>query len=181
MTVLKGVRVLDLGGIGPDPFATMMLADMGAEVIRLDPSAVAGQPMNPVLDRGKSSVTADFKSEAGIELARSLAAKSDIVIEGFRPGAAERLGLGRTISTRSIRHSSTAASPAMAKTGRRRRGPATTWAISPQRDCSTSSLAPKDRHSSPRTSSTTSAVATCSSSSASSASSPAPAPPASTL
>ncbi|MGO1910082.1 MAG: CoA transferase, partial [Brevibacterium linens] len=72
MTVLKGVRVLDLGGIGPDPFATMMLADMGAEVIRLDPSAVAGQPMNPVLDRGKSSVTADFKSEAGIELARSL-------------------------------------------------------------------------------------------------------------
>ena len=94
MTVLKDVRVLDLGGIGPGPFASMMLADMGAEVIRLDPPKTAGQPMNPVLDRGKRSMTADFKSEAGIDLARSLAAKSDIVIEGFRPGAAERLGLG---------------------------------------------------------------------------------------
>lgn len=94
MTVLDGVRVLDLGGIGPGPFATMMLADMGAEVIRLDPPKTAGQSMNPVLDRGKRSVTVDFKSEAGIERARSLAAKSDIVIEGFRPGAAERLGLG---------------------------------------------------------------------------------------
>ncbi|GAA1855133.1 CaiB/BaiF CoA transferase family protein [Brevibacterium marinum] len=94
MTVLDGVRVLDLGGIGPGPFATMMLADMGAEVIRLDPPKTAGQPMNPVLDRGKRSVTVDFKSEAGIELARSLAAKSEILVEGFRPGAAERLGLG---------------------------------------------------------------------------------------
>lgn len=94
MAVLKGVRVLDLGGIGPGPFATMMLADMGAEVIRLDPPKTSGQPMNPVLDRGKRSVTVDFKSEAGIERARTLAAKSDIVIEGFRPGAAERLGLG---------------------------------------------------------------------------------------
>ena len=94
MTVLDGVRVLDLGGIGPGPFATMMLADMGAEVIRLDPPKTTGQPMNPVLDRGKRSVTVDFKSDAGIELARSLAAKSDIVVEGFRPGAAERLGLG---------------------------------------------------------------------------------------
>ena len=94
MTVLDGVRVLDLGGIGPGPFATMMLADMGAEVIRLDPPKTAGQIMNPVLDRGKRSVTVDFKSSDGIELAKSLAAKSDIVIEGFRPGAAERLGLG---------------------------------------------------------------------------------------
>lgn len=94
MAVLNGVRVLDLGGIGPGPFATMMLADMGAEVVRLDPPAAAGQPMNPVLDRGKRSVTADFKSESGIALARGLAAKSDIVVEGFRPGAAERLGLG---------------------------------------------------------------------------------------
>ncbi|MDN6122677.1 MAG: CoA transferase [Brevibacterium sp.] len=94
MAVLDGVRVLDLGGIGPGPFATMMLADMGAEVIRLDPPKTTGQPMNPVLDRGKRSMTVDFKSEAGIELARTMAAKSDIVVEGFRPGAAERLGLG---------------------------------------------------------------------------------------
>lgn len=94
MTVLDGVRVLDLGGIGPGPFATMMLADMGAEVIRLDSPKTADQPMNPVLDRGKKSVVVDFKSETGIELARALAAKSDIVVEGFRPGAAERLGLG---------------------------------------------------------------------------------------
>lgn len=94
MTVLDGVRVLDLGGIGPGPFATMMLADMGAEVIRLDPPNTAGQIMNPVTDRGKRSVTADLKSQTGIELARALAAQSDIVIEGFRPGAAERLGVG---------------------------------------------------------------------------------------
>ncbi|GAA1627679.1 MULTISPECIES: CaiB/BaiF CoA-transferase family protein [Brevibacterium] len=92
--MLAGVRVLDLGGIGPGPFATMMLADLGAEVIRLDPPTSIGQPMNPVLDRGKRSVTADFKTAEGIALAKAIAAGSDIVVEGFRPGAAERLGLG---------------------------------------------------------------------------------------
>lgn len=92
--VLAGVRVLDLGGIGPGPFATMMLADMGAEVIRFDPPGAAGQAMNPVLDRGKRSVTADLKSESGRDLVATLVASSDIVIEGFRPGAMERLGLG---------------------------------------------------------------------------------------
>lgn len=93
-SVLDGVRVLDLGGIGPGPFASMMLADLGAEVIRLDPPAGTGTPMNPVLDRGKKSVTADLKSAEGIALARAIAARSDIVIEGFRPGTTERLGLG---------------------------------------------------------------------------------------
>lgn len=93
-SVLNGVRVLDLGGIGPGPFASMMLADLGAEVIRLDPPAGTGTPMNPVLDRGKKSVTADLKSAEGIALARAIAARSDIVIEGFRPGTTERLGLG---------------------------------------------------------------------------------------
>ena len=92
--MLDGVRVLDLGGIGPGPFATMMLADLGAEVIRLDPPTATGETMNPVLDRGKRSVTADLKTSEGIALARAIAARSDIVIEGFRPGAAERLGLG---------------------------------------------------------------------------------------
>ncbi|KZE23095.1 CaiB/BaiF CoA transferase family protein [Brevibacterium casei] len=92
--MLDGVRVLDLGGIGPGPFATMMLADLGAEVIRLDPPQATGEAMNPVLDRGKKSVIADLKTSEGIALARAIAARSDIVIEGFRPGAAERLGLG---------------------------------------------------------------------------------------
>ncbi len=91
---LDGVRVLDLGGIGPGPFATMMLADLGAEVIRLEPPRQQGDAANPVLDRGKRFLTTDLKTSTGTQLAASLAADADILIEGFLPGTAERLGLG---------------------------------------------------------------------------------------
>jgi alpha-methylacyl-CoA racemase len=95
---LAGVRVLELGGIGPVPFAGMMLADMGAEVVRIhrldavergiDPTA------SPVLDRGRRSVGLDLKHPDGVACALRLAAQAQVVLEGFRPGVVERLGIG---------------------------------------------------------------------------------------
>ncbi|GAA4474858.1 CaiB/BaiF CoA-transferase family protein [Rhodococcus olei] len=91
---LAGVRVLDLGGLGPGPFAGMVFADLGADLIRIQrPHEVDTLP-NPVLDRGKRSIIVDMKSERGVDLIRRLARTADIVIEGFRPGVAERLGVG---------------------------------------------------------------------------------------
>ncbi|HJG81438.1 MAG TPA: CoA transferase [Brevibacterium senegalense] len=99
---LTGVRIIDLGGIGPGPFASMVLADLGAELIRVHRPQEAAQgttgtgmsPVNPVLDRGKRSVVLDLKSAQGVAAARRLVATADAVIEGFRPGVAERMGLG---------------------------------------------------------------------------------------
>jgi len=96
---LSGVTVIELAGIGPGPFCAMMLADMGAEVIRVDrigggrhsdPAAVA---MN-ALDRGRKSIAADIRSPEGRDLVLALAEKADVLMEGFRPGVTERLGLG---------------------------------------------------------------------------------------
>lgn len=92
--VLEGIRILDLGGIGPGPYAAMMLADLGAEVIRLSAPREAKAPASPVLDRGKRSVIVNLKSAEGVEVVRRLAASAHGVIEGFRPGVAERLGVG---------------------------------------------------------------------------------------
>ncbi|WP_277453205.1 CaiB/BaiF CoA-transferase family protein [Janibacter sp. DB-40] len=90
---LTGVRVVELSGIGPGPFCAMMLADLGADVVRVhrvgDRSSV-----NPVLDRGRRSIAVDLKNPRGVELVRELAADADILVEGFRPGVLERLGLG---------------------------------------------------------------------------------------
>jgi alpha-methylacyl-CoA racemase len=103
MGVLSGVRVLEFEAIGPGPFAAMLLADMGAEVIRVDrpvaPEALtprAGhKPLPDITGRGRSSVTLDLKNNpAAAEAALALMARADIVIEGFRPGTMERLGLG---------------------------------------------------------------------------------------
>ncbi|MEV5407343.1 CaiB/BaiF CoA-transferase family protein [Thermopolyspora sp. NPDC052614] len=95
---LAGVRVLELAGLAPGPFAGMMLADHGAEVLRVDRvSAVtrAGdQPSATVLDRGKRTIGLDLKSPRGVETFKRLAAEADVVIEVFRPGVAERLGIG---------------------------------------------------------------------------------------
>lgn len=92
---LAGVRVLELGGIGPAPYAAMLLADLGAEVVRVDRPAEAGRDNPfPVLHRNRRSITVDLKDPRGAELVRDLAAGMDAVIEGFRPGVAERLGLG---------------------------------------------------------------------------------------
>jgi alpha-methylacyl-CoA racemase len=92
---LTGVRVLELGGIGPGPFAGMLLGDLGAEVIRIDRPREAGtETPHPVLHRNRRSITVDLKAPEGIELVRALAEGVDALIEGFRPGVTERLGLG---------------------------------------------------------------------------------------
>lgn len=92
---LAGVRVVELGGLGPGPFCGMLLADLGAEVIRVDRPADAGAPSRfPVLHRGRRSVTVDLKHPDGVALLRRLIGDADAVIEGFRPGAVERMGLG---------------------------------------------------------------------------------------
>jgi len=94
---LAGVRVLEVGGIGPNPFAGMLLADMGADVLRLDRAVGAGiaqsGPADPTL-RGRQTLTVDLKSAAGHAAAVKLAERADALIEGFRPGVMERLGLG---------------------------------------------------------------------------------------
>jgi alpha-methylacyl-CoA racemase len=87
--------VLELGGIGPGPFCGMVLGDLGAEVIRVDRPADAGSaPGHPVLHRGRRSLALDLKAPAGAEVALRLVGTSDALVEGFRPGVAERLGLG---------------------------------------------------------------------------------------
>ena len=93
---LAGVRVIELAGIGPGPFCGMLLADLGAEVIRVDrPSPATPVPQrNDVTSRGKRRVVVDLKHPRGAEVVLRLAAASDALIEGYRPGVAERLGVG---------------------------------------------------------------------------------------
>ncbi|MGH8974878.1 MAG: CaiB/BaiF CoA transferase family protein [Acidimicrobiia bacterium] len=97
MGPLQGVRILEVAGIGPGPFAAMMLADMGAEVLRLDRlgggRGPAGVPAN-ILDRGRRSVALDLKHPDAVELVLRLVEGADALTEGFRPGVMERLGLG---------------------------------------------------------------------------------------
>jgi alpha-methylacyl-CoA racemase len=99
MGALSGVRLVEMAGIGPAPFCGMLLADMGADVLRVDRLAAAdiGIPMPPrydLLNRNKQSVAVDVKSPAGRETVLRLVAEADALIEGFRPGVMERLGLG---------------------------------------------------------------------------------------
>jgi alpha-methylacyl-CoA racemase len=96
---LAGVRVLELAGIGPGPFCGMMLADMGADILRVDrlDAGDLGLPLEPKFDimaRGRRSIALDLKKPHSIEIAQALAARADVLIEGFRPGVTERLGLG---------------------------------------------------------------------------------------
>ena len=95
---LDGVKVVELAGIGPAPFAAMVLADLGADVLRIDrPKELRGEPRsNPydVLNRNRSGVTVDLRSDGGVDAVRRLADTADVLVEGFRPGVAERLGLG---------------------------------------------------------------------------------------
>ncbi|GAA0376846.1 CoA transferase [Acrocarpospora corrugata] len=92
---LAGIRVLELAGLAPGPFAGMMLADHGAEVLRVDRvKAVTDAPRRDVMDRGKRSIGLDLKSAEGVAAFKRLAASADVVIEVFRPGVAERLGIG---------------------------------------------------------------------------------------
>jgi len=101
---LDGIRIVEIGGLGPAPFATMMLADLGAEVIRIErPDRVQLIPSDTppeelvrwdLLSRGRPCAAVDLKAPEGAALVRRLAAEADVMIEGFRPGVAERLGIG---------------------------------------------------------------------------------------
>ena len=95
MSALKGTKIIEIAGIGPAPFAGMLLADMGAEVILVDRKQNYGKGSKfEVSGRGKKSIAVDLKSEKGIELVLKLIESADALIEGFRPGVMERLGLG---------------------------------------------------------------------------------------
>lgn len=100
MGPLQNVTIIELAGIGPAPFAGMLLADMGARVIRVDRReesdlGIPGRaPKFDVLARGRQSIAVDMKSDAGRDIVLKLVAKADALIEGFRPGVIERLGIG---------------------------------------------------------------------------------------
>ncbi|WP_031553967.1 CaiB/BaiF CoA transferase family protein [Parvularcula oceani] len=91
---LSGLRIVEFAGIGPGPFCGMMLADHGAEVVRIERVGAAPVLDASPLDRSRRTIGIDTKSEEGVALARRLAAGADGLIEGFRPGVMERLGLG---------------------------------------------------------------------------------------
>jgi alpha-methylacyl-CoA racemase len=94
MGPLEGIRVIEIAGIGPGPFCAMMLSDLGADVIRVErPGGAAVLPMD-LLNRGRRSLGVNLKNPAGAELVLELVETADVVIEGFRPGVAERLGVG---------------------------------------------------------------------------------------
>lgn len=99
MGPLEGVKVIEFAGIGPAPMCAMLLADLGATVLRLERPDSGGlglsrpRKYNPLL-RSRPSVRVDLKSPAGVSFALDLVAKADLVIEGFRPGTMERMGLG---------------------------------------------------------------------------------------
>lgn len=99
MGPLKGVRILEMSNIGPGPFCGMLLADLGADVLRVDRLAASDlgfaiDPRYDLLNRGKQAVAIDLKNLEGIAAVRELAAKADLLIEGYRPGVMEKLGLG---------------------------------------------------------------------------------------
>jgi alpha-methylacyl-CoA racemase len=90
---LLGLRVLEFSSIGPGPHCAMLLADLGAEVVRIEREGGNGWP-NPIVDRGRAPIVVDIRSEVGRSVALEAASKADALIEGFRPGVMERLGLG---------------------------------------------------------------------------------------
>ncbi len=101
MGPLKGIRIVEIGSIGPGPFCAQMLADMGADVIRVDRKGAAGDQIGGkfnILHRNRRSVTVDLKKPEGVETVLRLVEKADALIEGFRPGVTERLGIGPVVS-----------------------------------------------------------------------------------
>ncbi|MES2631374.1 MAG: CaiB/BaiF CoA-transferase family protein [Pseudomonadota bacterium] len=100
---LHGLRVVEMPSIGPAPFSGMLLADMGADVVRLDRAGSSGlgeemDPQNDLLGRGKRSLAIDLKAPGACEAVLAMLDKADVVIEGFRPGVMERLGLGPDVA-----------------------------------------------------------------------------------
>ncbi|MDP7547123.1 MAG: CaiB/BaiF CoA-transferase family protein, partial [Alphaproteobacteria bacterium] len=100
MGPLTGMKIVELAGIGPVPFCSTLLADMGAQVIRVDRTAPSGlgisgkNPAFDVLGRGRKSISVDLKNPDGVDAVLRLVESADALVEGFRPGVAERLGLG---------------------------------------------------------------------------------------
>src|SRR5688500_9233202 len=90
---LTGLKIVEMAGLGPGPFAAMMLADHGAEVIRVERAGMIGVPNDPLLRNRRSSLL-DLTREECREVVRRLAGQADGLIEGYRPGVMERLGLG---------------------------------------------------------------------------------------
>jgi len=100
MGPLKGMKIVEIGSIGPGPFCAQMLADMGADIIRIDrkaPATVAPEIRFEVLHRNRRSVMVDLKKPEGVQTVLKLITQADALIEGFRPGVMERLGLGPDI------------------------------------------------------------------------------------
>jgi alpha-methylacyl-CoA racemase len=94
---LAGLRVLEFAGIGPGPFACMLLSDMGASVVRIDRPGERERRAG-VVNRGRRTLVLDLKSTADVERAATLMAEADVLVEGFRPGVMERLGLGPDVA-----------------------------------------------------------------------------------
>src|SRR3954447_22461060 len=91
---LAGVRVLELAGIGPGPYAAMLLADLGAEVVRVDRLGQGPDAGHPVTRRGRRMISLDLRIPGDSERLRPRVEKADVLRELFRPGVAERLGVG---------------------------------------------------------------------------------------
>ena len=95
---LKGVKVLEFVGLGPAPFCAMMLSDMGADVVRIDRPGAQGGGAGDVMGRGRRSIALNLKDADELALCRGLIGKADILLEGYRPGVMERLGLGPDVA-----------------------------------------------------------------------------------
>jgi len=91
---LAGIRVLELSAKGPGPFGVMLLADLGADVIRIDRPSAPARTVQDATARGRRSIAIDLKQERGVELVLALVERADVLVEGYRPGIAERLGIG---------------------------------------------------------------------------------------
>lgn len=96
MTALAGIRVVELAGLVPGPFGCMVLADLGADVVQVSRPGDRVVPVGP-LDRGRRTVTLDLKTPGGVSSLLQLVSRADVLVEGFRPGVAERLGFGPSV------------------------------------------------------------------------------------
>lgn len=101
MGVLNGIKVLDFGQFVAGPLTGMLLADQGADVVKVDPPGGPSwdTPANATWNRGKRSIALDLKDTADLERAQALIASADVLLENFRPGVMDRLGLGAKAAT----------------------------------------------------------------------------------